>query len=57
MSRTSAQTSGEPEFVAQQFFRRATSALRSLRTKKIYRLKEEQAFSLSLELGQREKVA
>jgi hypothetical protein len=25
--------------------------------KKIYRLKEDQAFSLSLELGQREKVA
>jgi hypothetical protein len=26
-------------------------------SKKIYRLKEDQAFSLSLELGQREKVA
>ncbi len=26
-------------------------------TKKIYRLKEDQAFSLSLELGRREKVA
>ncbi len=27
------------------------------RAKKIYRLKEDQAFSLSLELGRREKVA
>jgi hypothetical protein len=27
-----------------------------LKTKKIYRLKEDQAFSLSLELGRREKV-
>ena len=26
-------------------------------TKKIYRLKEDQAFSLSLELGRREKIA
>ncbi len=30
---------------------------RYLKTKKIYRLKEDQAFSLSLELDQREKVA
>ena len=29
----------------------------SLSPKKIYRLKEDQAFSLSLELGRREKVA
>jgi hypothetical protein len=29
----------------------------SFTAKKIYRLKEDQAFSLSLELGRREKVA
>ncbi len=29
----------------------------TVRTKKIYRLKEDQAFWLSLELGRREKVA
>jgi hypothetical protein len=33
------------------------SLLGSVTPKKIYRLKEDQAFSLSLELGRREKVA
>ncbi len=36
---------------------RNSNKYESIRTKKIYRLKEDQAFSLSLELGQREKVA
>jgi hypothetical protein len=34
-----------------------SSFCRLFASKKIYRLKEDQAFSLSLELGRREKVA
>ncbi len=36
---------------------RAEKQFFGLKSKKIYRLKDDQAFSLSLELGRREKVA